>query len=146
MNLKYKPGAHGFTLIELLITVVILSILAAIAIPAYSRYAYRARRADGQQLLQSIAMAQERYYATHNQYGSLADIGFTTSNSVTSQNGYYIADIPASTGTSTQTFTAEAEPQGAQANDACGTLSINNAGLKLPAPTDAASNVNGNCW
>ena len=34
---------QGFTLIELMITVVIVAILSAIAIPAYSEYVVRAR-------------------------------------------------------------------------------------------------------
>ena len=56
--------SHGFTLLELMIVLVIIAILAAIAIPAYGRYAYRAHRVDGQELLLRVANAQERYYST----------------------------------------------------------------------------------
>lgn len=133
--------SRGFTLIELAIVLIIIAILAAIAIPAYSRYAFRARRTEGQQLLQSMAIAEERWYATNNQYGTLSQIGF---NTTTSQNGYYNADIPASAGTSAQAFLIEAVPQGAQAADACQKLTINNAGAKTPV--DPISNPNGNCW
>jgi type IV pilus assembly protein PilE len=131
--------SRGFTLIELLIVVAIIAVLSAIAIPAYQRYTYRARRTEGQQLLQSIAVAEERWYATNNQYGSLAQIGF---NITTSQNGFYNADIPAGASTSSQAFTIEAVPQNTQSGDACQTLQINNAGAK----TATGSNANGNCW
>jgi len=132
---------RGFTLIELLIVVAIIAILAAIAIPSYQRYALRAHRADGQQLLQRMAAAEERFYATNNKYGTLADVGFTIT---TSDNSYYLADIPASAGTSNQAFTIEAVPQAGQAKDLCGTLTISNTGAK--GPTSPASNSNGSCW
>ena len=131
--------SRGFTLIELLIVVAIIAVLAAIAIPAYQRYAYRARRTEGQQLLQSIAVAEERYYATHNQYADLPTIGF---NNTSSQNGFYIADIQGGALASNQQFTIEAVPQGVQSTDACLILTINNAGLKTMTGTTA----NGNCW
>ncbi|GAI02651.1 unnamed protein product, partial [marine sediment metagenome] len=58
---KMRSSAKkGFTLIELMIVVAVIAILAAIAYPSYTRYVYRARRADGQDLLMRIAAAQER--------------------------------------------------------------------------------------
>ncbi|HVX56287.1 MAG TPA: type IV pilin protein [Candidatus Saccharimonadales bacterium] len=134
---------RGFTLLELMIVVGIIALLAAIAYPAYVRYGYRARRVDGQELLLRIANAQERYYATNNKYGDLDDIGFTDA---TSEKGYYTANIPASASTSSQAFTVEAIPQGNQAGDACGHLSIDDKGDKLPDASNAAANSNGNCW
>jgi len=41
---------------------------------------------------------------------------------------------------------ASAQPLNAQADDACGNCRIDNTGQKLPAPTNAAANCNGNCW
>jgi type IV pilus assembly protein PilE len=131
---------RGFTLIELLIVVAIIAVLAGIALPAYQRYTYRARRAEGQQLLMGIANAEERYYATHNQYGSLTDISAVT----TSQNGFYTVDAPAGASTSSQAFSFEARPSSTQSKDVCGSLTINSAGAK--GPTDPTSNSNGPCW
>jgi type IV pilus assembly protein PilE len=151
---KFRASANtvsrmrGFTLLELMIVVVIIAILAALAIPAYGRYAYRARRPDGQELLLRIANAEERYYATNNKFGSLADINYA---SATSEKGYYAATITLAAdpaGNANQAFTAKATAPagGPQANDACGQLSIDNTGTKLPAATDTAHNSNGSCW
>lgn len=136
--------ARGFTLVELMIVVVIIAILAAIAIPAYGRYAYRARRVDGQELLLRIANAQERFYATNNHYGALTELGYA--DPALSEKGYYsVAMVPAAASTAAQAFTATANRAGAQLNDVCGALTIDNAGVKTP---NAASslNSNGSCW
>jgi|SRR5690242_10093070 type IV pilus assembly protein PilE len=133
---------RGFTLLELMIVVVIIAVLAAVAIPTYGRYAFRAHRADGQELLLRVATAQERYYATANAYGGLTDIGFD--NPAISEKGFYSVTVVASS--SSQAFVATATPVGGQANDVCGPLTIDNAGVKRPDPASASSNSNGSCW
>lgn len=136
--------AKGFTLIELMIVVVIIAVLAALAVPAFGRYAYRAHRVDGQELLLRIANAQERFYATNNHYGALTEIGYDSP--ALSEKGYYsVTSAPAAASTS-QTFTVTATPVGAQLADVCGPLTINNAGVKTPGPASASSNSNGSCW
>lgn len=134
----------GFTLVELMIAVAVMAILAAIAIPQYNRYGFRARRADGQKLLMAIANAEERYYAQQNKFADLATIGFSTTTTATSDSGYYKATVKVVDVNSfaAQGFTATAVPAGAQANDVCGNLSITNAGVK--APLNITSN--GSCW
>lgn len=139
-----RPRTRGFTLIELMIALVVMAILAAIAIPQYNRYAFRARRADGQKLLMAIANAEERYYAQQNRYADLATIGFSTTTTAASDSGYYNAVVTVSTvNTFTgQGFKAVATPAGVQTRDVCGALSITNAGVK--APLNITSN--GTCW
>ncbi|MEO5812537.1 MAG: type IV pilin protein [Rhodanobacter sp.] len=137
------PRAGGFTLLELMIVVAIVAILAAIAVPSYGRYAFRAHRADGQELLLRIANAQERFYATNNRYGTLTEMGYDTP--AMSEKGYYsVTSGPV--GGDTQTFLLQATPVGAQATDVCGILSIDNSGHKVPLTTDVALNSNGSCW
>ncbi|MEO8748257.1 MAG: type IV pilin protein [Rhodanobacter sp.] len=141
---KSKSRKHGFSLIELMVVVAIIAILAAIALPAFGRYAFRTRRVDGQELLLRIANAQERFYAANNHYGSLADIGFTSLNS---EKGYYLASSDVADGsTAAQAYTATVTPQDAQLNDVCGPLRITDAGVKSPLASSASSAINGNCW
>lgn len=56
---------HGFTLIELLMVVWIITILAAVAVPAYSDYMQRTRVVEGLVLSQALKSAIEQYYAYH---------------------------------------------------------------------------------
>lgn len=139
MNLRPR----GFTLIELMIVVVIIAILAAIAIPAYGRYAIRAHRVDGQELLLRVANAQERYYANHNNYGDIDKIGFNDPE--ISEKKFYSVTVAVeddAAGNKLQAFTATAAPANGQQRDDCKSLTISNTGKK-----DATgSTTNGSCW
>ncbi|MBS0381997.1 MAG: prepilin-type N-terminal cleavage/methylation domain-containing protein [Proteobacteria bacterium] len=138
---------QGFTLIELMIVVAIIAILAAIAVPWYGRYTYRARRADGQKLLLHIAQVEERFYTDYNHYPLTASSLGYTSNSPVSENGYYTASLALPSAASAgQGYVATAVPQGPQASDVCGNLSVDNTGQELPSAASTAKNSNGNCW
>ncbi|WP_353571709.1 type IV pilin protein [Candidatus Albibeggiatoa sp. nov. BB20] len=63
----YKPS-KGFTLIELMIAVAIMAILVAIAVPNYTSYLVKSRRADAKTSLMTIAQLQETYFADNNSY------------------------------------------------------------------------------
>jgi type IV pilus assembly protein PilE len=77
----------------------------------------------------------ERYYAQNNSYAAadLAAIGITNA---ASQSGKYVISFNGATGAAA--YSLQVVPQGAQANDGCGTLSINQTGTKSP--------VTANCW
>ena len=60
----------AFTIIELMIVIVILGILSAVAIVAYSNYKYRARQSEGRTLLADIRIKQEAYRSTFHQYAN----------------------------------------------------------------------------
>jgi len=64
----HRSRRNGFTLLELLITVAVVAILAAIALPSYSQYVIRANRAQAKQFLQDIANREEQYLLDQRSY------------------------------------------------------------------------------
>lgn len=61
---------RGITLIELLVVIVIVGILAAIAIPVYTNYMQRARRADAKTALEQLRAAEEMFRAERGSYST----------------------------------------------------------------------------
>ncbi len=62
----------GFTLIELLITIAIIGILSAIAIPAYIGQQRNAARAEAYSNLQNLRLVEEQFFAEWSCYEPLA--------------------------------------------------------------------------
>jgi len=58
----------GFTLIELMITVAIVALLAAIAIPSYQDSVWKGKRAEAKAAIFKALQAEERYYTQNNTY------------------------------------------------------------------------------
>ena len=149
MSLKLS----GFTLIELMITVAILAIIAAVAIPSYTSYVDRGKRAEARAALLDIAARQERFYSNNRQYagklgGPDADtdhlrIPGCTATNCPSENDYYALSLTPP-GTTAQAFRATATPSG-WTDDECGDLGIDQTGAKThtktPSPPDRAL-----CW
>lgn len=70
----------GFTLAELMITVAIIGILAAIAIPIYTGYTERARRSEAFSAVQTIALTEEKVFAQNGAYDTIANLRGATWN------------------------------------------------------------------
>lgn len=133
-------ASHGFTLVELMITVVVVGILAAVAYPSFTSFIQKSRRADAKAALLAAAQKMEQYRTLSNTYaGATLGTGGIYANQ--SDNGYYALSFSVAP---TQTvYTIQAVPQGAQATDACGTFTYDQAGNKA---VSGGTQTAAACW
>jgi type IV pilus assembly protein PilE len=144
-----KKPQTGFTLIEVMIAMVIVAILAAIAIPSYSRYVQSASRAEAKSALLEASQFMHRFYAMNNAYDAKLDgtavalpasLAQTPTQGAAKYNIAFLAGSPTPT-----TFVVQATATARQGDDGCGTLSISNTGRRTASLAGSAAEV-ARCW
>ena len=134
---------QGFTLIELMITVAIVGVLASLAYPSYAQYIVRSNRSSAVSFVMNLASKQEQYNLDARQYtNQLSLLGAASIPTEVSNN--YNVTVTADNTVAPPTYSITATPTGTQlARDTlCGTLSINQTGLKTISGTSAVNK----CW
>lgn len=125
MNKTYQ---RGFTLIEVMITVAIVGILAAIAIPSYREYIARSKRSEAKAEVLKAEGWLERYYNENNRY---TEAGSTTANAAFATKFPQVPAAGAANYTITASFAVTAYtltfvPSGSMVGDKCGSYLKNN--------------------
>ncbi len=137
----------GFTLIELMITIAVVGILTAIALPSYNSYVARSKRAEARGVLVTAAQHLEKQFSINSSYcqpagcdaATVLPANLRTSGANATRREY---DIRA-TALTANGYTLSAVPAtgGTMVGDACGTLTIDNFGTRGQSSGTAAT-----CW
>lgn len=133
-----KKVQAGFTLIELMITVAIVGILTAIALPSYQQYVERGRRAEGKAALLRAALWLERAATVAGTYPVTS--AYPASLQFSESQHYELSYLQGAGGTG---FALTATPLITDAN--CGNLTLNQAGTRGAAGVTTGAIVT-ECW
>jgi len=129
----------GFTLLELMITVTIVAILSAIAVPQFADYTKRGKIPEAVATLSDLRVRAERFYADNRTY-----VGFDQTAPGTRYFGYACV-----TAAATYTCTATGGTGGPPANDtsmAGFVYTINQSNVKTSAIAAAGWGNSATCW
>ena len=148
---------RGFTLIEVMITVVIIAVIAAVAVPNYTDYVTRSKFQEAHGMLSDLRVKMEPYYMDNRRYSSdTAGATCGLGNTITVNGSRYFTytcatSAPNATGAQQYVLTATgvgAEGLGGLAftinhantrgTTVTGSSVISNKGYATPSPN--------NCW
>ena len=146
-----RSAAHrGVTLLELMMVLALIAILSAVALPTYHDAVRRSHRADARSALLQAAHWMERVATAQGVY-PVAGAGSSGSGDAlppalrTVPSGRYALSLRVSTASA---YTLAAEPLGAQSGDRCGTLTLDQAGVRdvIPTGSGASAELVASCW
>jgi type IV pilus assembly protein PilE len=147
-----RARSAGFSLIELVIALAIVGVLATVALPSLQQQIRMTRRADAIAAVVRVQQAQERYRALQPVYADTLGSG-GLGLGASSPAGHYLLSSSAASGAEGQSYSVQAQAQGAQAEDlSCRYLLLRVEGGQLNhssgAAADASNNASANkaCW
>lgn len=144
-----KHSSAGFTFLELMISLLIISILAALAYPVYTRHQLTANREQAKQLLLSCATELSLYYKTRQSYEDIAPdplpsklqgVCNTPYIQTLKHSSYQLQALLADK----EQYQLIAQRQGTQRQDSCGDLILDQTGKKRQLNAENISIED--CW
>ncbi|MGR6860845.1 type IV pilin protein [Aliivibrio salmonicida] len=143
---------YGVTLVELLIVTAIISILATVAYPSYTSHVLKSHRAEAITTLTKTQLHIESLYSTRTEFAAKDRYKALLEIIINKKDGFCLIDTVCSidnkryhlsyelTGSGMDIYILSATPQNdlGQNRDACGTLTLNAAGI--------GSGNESHCW
>ena len=147
---------RGFTLMEVLIAVIIVGILASIALPTYTSYLARGRRAEARTQLVQAAQYMQRFYVANDSYKQdrsgnavIAKIPENLKHSPSNSTPIYVLSIPSEALTSSS-FELRMTPisTGVMKADQCGAFTLTSTGVRGVLISNGAgdASLRDTCW
>lgn len=138
---RFNSYQKGMTLIELLIAVAIIGIISAIAYPAYSDHVTKSYREEAKSGLVKLQLWMEEQYSRTGSYPSSVTNTSCTECNLNVKRYTYTAISGA--GANIYKLSATPKTGTTQADDKCGILYLNAAGVG--EAKKGGSSING-CW
>jgi type IV pilus assembly protein PilE len=135
-TMSHPRASRGFTLIELLIALACVALLASLAWPSYQDLILRSQRAQARAALLQAAHWMERAASANGSYPLAADVPASV---LQIEGQRYKMSVVSSA----QSYTLSAVPQGPQVVDVCGTLTVNQLGVR---GVQGTSQTAAQCW
>lgn len=136
--------SRGVTLLELLLVLVIVSVIASLALPAYRQHILRVHRSEAMTALLQLQLAEEKFYLRHGAYSD--DIFSAPPDGLGLQaSGMARYQLSAAVAANGQSFIATATPTSTGGQDAdreCLAFSIDARGRRAVSGARDARH----CW
>lgn len=130
-----RDQQRAFTLIELMVTVAIVGILAAVALPAYSSYVIRGKIPDATSRLAALQVQMEQYFQDNRTY-----IDAPACNNDTDTSKYFVFSCSAATAT---TFVLRAVGSDSMSGF---TYTVDQTGAKATTSVPSGWTASTTCW
>jgi type IV pilus assembly protein PilE len=152
-NYGHSGNSKGFTLIELMIAVAIVAILASVAVPSYTGYIARAKRADARTQLVQVAQFMQRFYTANDQYqydrsAVAVSTRIPSALAQSPSDGTALYTLAVVADATTYTLTMAPVASLSMASDECGSFTLTSTGIRgvMVGGTAGSSTLRDKCW